>query len=218
MIKLNRIIVEQEELILQEEEVMIDAFPTQLNLLIKGNVYCGIKNFTNKELNIHLKKDCHLTLEFLLEVEDSKNKITIENEEGSSVDLHYACLYKGKNELTITSVLNTNNNNNQIFVRAVEEDGTLLVNALGSIEEETENNVYLEEIRALTKNNNSIKIRPDLIVKTDFVNAIHNATIGPVSESELFYLESKGLSKEKAKDLIKEGFLKGIIEKEDLKD
>ncbi len=214
---MNKIIVEQEELQLQEEEVIIDIFPDCLNLSVKGNVYCGIKTFTNKELNIHLEKESHLTLEFLIQVENSQNKITIQNEEDSGIDLHYACSYKGENILDIYNTLNTSNNNNQIFVRAVENGGTLIVQALGQIEEETKNNVYLEDIKAITNENNRIKIKPDLVVKSDSIHATHNATIAPVEKSELFYLESKGLTKEKAESLIKEGFLKGIIEKENLK-
>ena len=214
---MNRIIVEQDELQLQDEEVIIDTFPDHLNLSIKGNVYCGIKAFTNKELNIHLKKDCHLLLEFLIQIENSKNKITIENEENSGIDLHYACCYKGENTLDIYNILNTSNNSNQIFIRAVENSGTLIVQALGRIEEETKNNVYLEDIKAITNENHRIKIKPDLIVKSDAIHAIHNATIAPVEKSELFYLESKGLKEEKGESLIKEGFLKGIIEKEELK-
>lgn len=214
---MNRIIVEQEELQLQEEEVIIDTFPNRLNLSIKGNVYCGIKSFTNKELNIHLEKDSHLTLEFFFKMENSKNKITIMNEENSGLDLHYACLYKGENELTIQSIVNHSNSNTKILVRAVEDKGTLLVKALGIIEEKTKNSIYLEDIKAITKENNRIKIKPDLIVKSDFVHAIHNATIAPVEKNELFYLESKGITKEKAKIIIKEGFLKEIIEKEEVK-
>lgn len=214
---MNKIVVEQNELYLQEEDVVVSQIPNKLDLFIKGNVYCGILEFTNKELNIHLEENSHLTIEFLIEVENSKNKIAIANEENSKLDLHYACTYKGENELIVNSVLTTSNNDNKILIRAVEEEGTLLVKAVGCIEESTKNNIYLEDIKTITNNNNSIKIMPDLLVKTDFVTATHNATISPIDEQELFYLESKGLDKENATSLIKEGFLKGIVEKEEIK-
>lgn len=213
----NKIIVEQNELYLQGEDVVVSKIPNKLDLFIKGNVYCGIKEFTNKELSIHLEENSHFTIEFLIEVENSKNKITIYNEENSKLDLHYACTYQGENELIIDSVLETSNNDNKILVRAVEGVGTLLVKAVGSIEENTENNTYLEDIKAITNHNNSIKIMPDLLVKTDSVMAVHNATISPIDEVELFYLESKGLNKARATSLIKEGFLKGIVKKEEIK-
>lgn len=213
---MNKIIVEQNELYLQDD-VVVSKIPNKLDLFIKGNSYCKIEEFTNKELNIHLEENSCLTLEFLINVENSKNKITIDNKENSKLNLHYACTYKGDNELIVNSILNTSNNENKILIRAVEEEGTFLVKAIGSIEENTKNNTYIEEIKAITNKNNSIKIMPDLLVKTDAVTAVHNATISPIDENELFYLESKGLDKKNAVSLIKEGFLKGIIENEEMK-
>lgn len=218
MIPLNKIIVEQNVLYLQEEDVVLENFPNKLDITIKGNVYCGIKEFENKDLVLHLEENSHLILEFYGFVQNSHNKITIFNEENAKLNLHYACKYKGENELTITSILESSNNDNQILIRAVENDGTLLVKAVGSIEEDTKNNNYLEDIKALTNHNNSIKIMPDLLVKTDSVLAVHNATISPVEDMELFYLESKGLDKECATSLIKEGFLEEIIENKELKE
>ena len=214
---MNKIVVEQNEIHLQDEELMLSTFPNKLTLKISGNVYCGIEEFNNKELYISLQENSHLQMEFLVKVVNTKNKITIYNEENSKLDLHYACTYKNENELIINSNVSTSNNNNTILVRAVEEDGTLNIVATGIIEENTKNNTYLEDIKAITNKKNSIKIRPDLIVKTNSVLASHNATISPVEDSELFYLESKGLEKMQATSLIKEGFLKGIIEKEEIK-
>ena len=62
-----------------------------------------------------------------------------------------------------------------------------------------------------------MKIMPNLIVKSSRIIANHNATISPVDENDLFYLESKGLSNESATSLIKEGFLKGIVTNDELK-
>lgn len=217
MITLNKIIVEQDVLVLQEEDVVLDIHPNKLDLTVKGRVYCGIQNFTNKELNIQLEENSHLTIEFLISIENSKNKIAIYNGENAKLDFHYACTYKGANELTVDSILATSNNENRILIRAVEEEGTLIVKAVGSIENDAKENTYLEDIKALTNQNNSIKIMPDLLVKTDSVVATHNAVISPVDTEELFYLESKGLDKTCATSLIKEGFLKGIVEKEELK-
>lgn len=214
----NKLLVEQNVLYLQEEDVVLETFPNKLDLTIKGNVYCRIKEFENKDLVLHLEENSHLILEFYGVVQNSQNKITIYNKEKSKLNLHYACKYKGENELIIDNILTTSNNENQILIRAIEDEGTLLVKAVGNIEKNTQNNMYLEDIKAITNYNNSIKIMPNLLVKTDSVQAVHNATIGPIDENELFYLESKGLDKEYATSLIKEGFLKGIIEKEELKE
>lgn len=215
---MNKIIVEQNKFYLSDEKVILSSFPSSFSLFVKGNVYCGIKDFCNKDVKIYLEENSHLTLEILIYVTNTKNAIKIYNSESSKLDFYYACVFCGENELMIENEMTTSNNKNQIVVRAVENDGTLIVKAVGSIEENTKNNEYVEDIKAITKNNHCIKIMPDLLVKTDSVLAVHNATIAPVDEEELFYLKGKGLEESNATSLIKEGFLKGIIENEELKE
>ncbi len=43
------------------------------------------------------------------------------------------------------------------------------------------------------------------------VSANHKVTISNVKDDELFYLESKGVNKEDATKLLKEGFILGIL-------
>ena len=43
------------------------------------------------------------------------------------------------------------------------------------------------------------------------VSANHKVTISNVKDDELFYLESKGVNKEDATKLLKEGFVLGIL-------
>lgn len=210
---MNKIKVRQKEIILQDEEIILEEFLQKLDLKIKGHVYCGINNFNNQELNIYLEQNSNLTIEFFLNTTNTTNKINIYNEDSSTINLHYSCTYKGDNELIIDSLIKSSNNNNNILIRTVENEGNLVVKAMGKIEENTFNNNYLEDIKAITNTNNRITIWPDLLVKSDSVKAIHNATISPISKEELFYLESKGINYDSAISLIKNGFLKGILEK-----
>ncbi len=53
--------------------------------------------------------------------------------------------------------------------------------------------------------------RPQLQVFCDDVKAAHGATVGQVSEEELFYLQSRGLSKEIAKAILIYGFAEEVI-------
>jgi Fe-S cluster assembly protein SufD len=48
---------------------------------------------------------------------------------------------------------------------------------------------------------------PNLEIRTDAVKCSHAATVSPIPESQIFYLQSRGLSREKAEDLIVAGFL-----------
>lgn len=53
--------------------------------------------------------------------------------------------------------------------------------------------------------------RPQLEVYADDVKAAHGATVGQMSEQEIFYLQSRGLPKETAKSLLVEGFQSDVF-------
>ena len=54
---------------------------------------------------------------------------------------------------------------------------------------------------------------PSLEILENDIKAGHAATVGKVNDLELFYLMSRGLTKDQAKKIIVEGFLKSILEK-----
>ena len=56
---------------------------------------------------------------------------------------------------------------------------------------------------------------PPLEIDNGDVKCSHGATIGRINEDQLFYLMSRGLNKEKAKEIIVDGFLKNVIGKMD---
>ncbi|MEI6242849.1 MAG: SufD family Fe-S cluster assembly protein [Chlamydiota bacterium] len=65
-------------------------------------------------------------------------------------------------------------------------------------------NLILDEGKATTS--------PQLRVFVDEVKAVHGSTIAQMEEEELFYLETRGISKEESRILFVEGFLKEITD------
>ena len=62
---------------------------------------------------------------------------------------------------------------------------------------------------------------PCLEIKTDDVKCSHGVTVGNIDEDHLFYLQSRGMGKEEARQLIIAGFLESIrtrISNENLRD
>ncbi len=213
---MNKIVVEQRNLHLNEESVFISSVPDEFTLYSSGDVCVALYTMHFTHLEIYLERNSHLLVEFLGVMENQKSKISIHSQENTIVDFHYACTYKQKNELVIESIVSSNARN-YIKIRAVEDGGSLFIKAVGTILEQMKDIFYLEEIKAIVKNNNSITICPDLLVHSHEVVANHNASIGTVSDNELFYLKSLGISEKQAISLIKEGFLKGILQIEELK-
>lgn len=216
---MNKIVVEQKELTLENESVIVaNILEKEVIINISGNVTCGFINLPSEcEIIINLNENANLQCDFFVQLKNVTNQIHINSSESSKLNLNYACTFEGKNHLSIYNDVNSNNTESNIYVRTVEVDGTLDIVAEGYIHENTKSSIYLEDIKALTNKNNSVKIMPNLLVKTNSVIANHNATISNIDEQELFYLESKGINKENAIKLIKNGFLKGILSINELK-
>ena len=70
----------------------------------------------------------------------------------------------------------------------------------------------LENIRILSLNNEENIIYPNLLVSSDEAEVNHKASISGLDEDYLFYLMSKGISKEEASKLITRGFLMNKLE------
>ena len=58
----------------------------------------------------------------------------------------------------------------------------------------------------------AINLKPTLEIYADDVACSHGATIGAIDEKALFYFCSRGIDKEKAKQLLKQGFLTEVLE------
>jgi Fe-S cluster assembly protein SufD len=58
----------------------------------------------------------------------------------------------------------------------------------------------------------SVDTKPELEIFADDVKCAHGATVGQVSEDELFYLKSRGLDDDLARNLLNYAFAKEVIE------
>lgn len=57
------------------------------------------------------------------------------------------------------------------------------------------------------------KATPSLEILENDIKAGHAATVGKVSDMEMFYLQSRGLTKDQAKDLIVQGFISSVLQR-----
>ncbi len=55
--------------------------------------------------------------------------------------------------------------------------------------------------------------QPELFIHANDVKCSHGSTTGFIGEDELFYLQSRGLSKEKAQEMLQKAYLKELKEK-----
>lgn len=163
----------------------------------------------------YIENGVRIDIAAVLDIKNIKGNIKIISLDDTDVKLHLGIKTISNNEINLLNEVVGSNNNSDIIVRIVSEEGsTILFKATGYLSEKTSNNNYIEDIKYLNEYPASITCLPELIVLSDDVNATHNMTVGMINEEELFYLESRGIEKEMAKEMIRNSFLLSMKRKE----
>lgn len=74
-------------------------------------------------------------------------------------------------------------------------------------------NAYQRNENLILSPNAHVDTKPELEIEANDVRCTHGATIGRINEEQIFYLESRGLAKNAARQLVIQGFLGEIVDK-----
>ena len=196
-----------------------------------------ITSLTNFEGTLWITKDSHVHLNGKNKIEgltcEENNQITIELEDDASLiwivhtthfpqnvtiiilennhtklDLSWYLELEENTKLNLENKLLGNENESHLQIHAVNvKASTCQIKSTGYIKKDTQDNQFEEELKGLILYPNTMIFLPELIVDSNKINAKHNATMKCIDEEEIFYLASKGISRETSIELIKNGFL-----------
>ena len=209
---MNKILVKEDNIVLDNEIVELEFKTLKCNLTINGSVWIDdLNNNSLEELNITLLDGSRLL--YNKYTKDIKNlKINILENNDTTLEFNYSLYQSIKASIILDSKVLGNNNKCSMNVYGVsDKDGAIVVNATGSVLENIKDNDLLENIRILMLNDSENVIVPNLLVGSNEVSVNHNVTISSLDMNYLYYLNSKGLSYEEAKKLIVKGFLKSKL-------
>lgn len=143
-------------------------------------------------------------------------KVTFEKE-GEEVEVWGLVLGReeGDYELEVRCDHLVGNTQGRVVIKGVAENGARVkVTGMIKIAKEAQGVDDFLEMRILLLDNRSWAVaEPKLEIEANEVKASHAATVGQIDREELFYLESRGVAKEAAKEMIVEGFLKEVRSK-----
>lgn len=92
------------------------------------------------------------------------------------------------------------------------ENGYINRDAVATIEKGMDNSNSSENIKGIILNNNSrIDSKPVLVISCDDVHASHGCAIGTIDDNEIYYLMSRGLSKEDSLKIICKSLINPIL-------
>ena len=192
----------------KEEKIIIKEKIQNIN--VKENLNIIEWQFPNDPFvcNIYLDDNVVFETNCLINVEKVNGQINIYSNNKSIVNISLGIVFNEENNLEIKNSLIGNEAYSKIMIKAIQKDDEKsILKTVGIINEKTKDNEFLEQIKVLNFKKQQIICLPELLVYSNEAVANHNATIKNIDVEELFYLNSKGLSNDLAKKIIKEGFL-----------
>ncbi len=96
------------------------------------------------------------------------------------------------------------------------KNGKIILNGVEKIEKGMKNANAFQTLKGIiTSDTAVVEVNPILLIDEYDVKAGHGATIGKIEEDQLYYLQSRGLTRAEAEKLIINGFLQPIIDEID---
>ncbi|MEK6958103.1 MAG: SufD family Fe-S cluster assembly protein [archaeon] len=135
--------------------------------------------------------------------------------EGSTA-LDYSILFgKGKKHYDLNYVAlhkTTNSKSHAVFKAALKDECTNVFDGMIRIKPKADGTNALLECNSMILGEKARSNQiPGLEIETDEVKATHSATVERIEDEQLYYLQSRGIGKEDAKDIIVESFLESVV-------
>ena len=129
-------------------------------------------------------------------------------EKNATVNYHLKTIARGEEKYdTIIRHLSPHTKSNIVSDGVSIQNGSLIFNVTSSVSKGMIGSVVNQQSRIIIMNDKECKVAPNLLIDEHDVEASHSAYIGPVSETEMFYLMSRGITPSTAEALLLEGFL-----------
>lgn len=194
----------------------------ELDIIVKENIHLELVNFRgcdlDEALNIRLERGASVKIYNI--VITSTNVLLKENvyleKENSKCEMTSVLL--ATDDATLESDINIYHyvgNTTSIFENygIARNLAKMTLNNNATIKQGASKAVVMQKAKGLTLSKEAkIKAMPNLYIDEYDVIANHSAAIGSISNEDLFYLMSRGLSKEEATSLVVIGFIKPIID------
>lgn len=181
---MNNISKDKKIIIDKDESIFVDG-SAEIKIVesIHANVYCLSYNETN-EFNIYLEK------------------------ENSSIDFYYSTINESDNNLKVNVYHNAKNTESHVYNHGVNlENNNLHFDISGYVKKESIGSNCNQDNEIINIKSGKSTICPNLYIDCYDSNSNHSAYIGKFKDEEIFYLESRGLSKKKAYNLLMKSFL-----------
>lgn len=199
---------------------VIDDF--EINIFIKQNAKLNLsvfadKCFKNSKINVNLEEKSEF-LSYFADFSSEKNRLEVNinllgNDSFAKWHLASLCSLNDNKEIDVSMIHKGLNTFGLVENYGVcKNNGKLIFSGTSSIEKGSHNSKTRQTAKIIIFDKESDAIaKPILKIDEHDIEASHGAAVGKVNDEQLFYLTSRGLSQDEAKELITYGYLKPIL-------
>ena len=199
--------------------IVLDDVTEDLTITIDKNVNCKITltgENINNNFNIILLDNSFLHIDSFIINNNGNISVSLDGR-FSIFELNYSLIASRDCHVKFDVNHNAPDTKSNIVNSGCSFNNKKLVfDVNGTIEKESSNCICNQDSKIISDNSLNTKIFPNLYIDNNDVEANHSAYIGSVSDSEMFYLMSRGISRNEAYKLLVKAFLIGKMQlKED---
>lgn len=173
--------------------------------------------FVNESVNVHFVQEAGSILKIhVINFTSAANHIVVEQkEEGCQTEI-YALAYLHENESVTTEThvhhMVGGGTSNQLvkFVLDNQAKGHF-VGDLKIAQDAQQTEAHQTNRNLLLSDDAEMRTQPQLEIYADDVKATHGASTGQLDESALFYMQQRGIDKQKARQLLVGAFMKDVL-------
>lgn len=137
--------------------------------------------------------------------------------EGASAQILGVFVGKNNDDFTIKTIQHhlASNTRSDLLIKTVLFDKThLSYDGLIIIEKKAQGSDAFQRNENLLMNKGVVaESKPELEIEANNVRCTHAATIGKIDEEQIFYLQTRGLSRQKAEKVLIDGFVSGVFDR-----
>ena len=192
--------------------MLVDLTDSNKNINIhiaKGVCFKGFikTNKTSNNINYLIDEDCDVKIN-KLSIDCSDNVTIKMNDINSRVKYTTSVINYSDNNYVQKVIHNSSNTKSVITNHCINVDNNEFKFIVDGIcEKNFEGISFKQDNRIINLKDGKSNILPNLIVDTNEVEASHSAYIGTFNEDDIFYMMSRGLTKNECEDLLIKAFL-----------
>lgn len=218
----SNILVENDEILIKEDvdiEFELEDYHKDINIHILENVTAHIKFFGNNlqsNVKVLLEKDSYLHIDSLLVDSDGELSIFLLGQNAEIKCINSVIANRDSKLKFIVS--HDYESTKSLFVNngLVLHNNKLIFDVNGIVQKNSKGSICIQDSKIITRYSQLASILPNLYIDNYDIEAEHSAYIGMFKEEDMFYLMSRGISRNDAYLLLVKSFLLGRMELTDL--